>query len=83
MSISVFVIEGEIKCLLTLAAVIKTDDTGLYYEFQSVRKRPIKAVFYPQLELLKSEHEHTQMYTVMYTVNVFEKKCCSRQQVGV
>ena len=63
-----FVEEGEIKCLLTLAADINTDDTGLYYEFQSVRKRPIKAVFYPQLEQLKSEHEHTQINTVSYNM---------------
>lgn len=50
--------EEEVKSLLTYAVVINTDDTGLYCELQSVRKRSIKVVFYPQVELLKNKHEN-------------------------
>lgn len=54
--------EGE--SLLTYAVVINTDDTGLYCELESVRQRSIKAVFYPQVELVKNKHENTTRYIV-------------------
>ncbi len=50
--------------MLTYAVAINTDDTGLYCEFESVRKRSIKVVFYPQVELEKNKHENSTKYIV-------------------
>lgn len=56
--------DGEVKSLLTYAVVVNTDDTGLYCGLQSVRKRSVQVVFYPQIQLFKKKHKNTKRYQV-------------------
>ena len=55
--------DGEVKSLLTDAAVVNSDDTGLYCGLQSVWKRSVQFVFYPKAQQMKLNHENTKMYS--------------------